>query len=141
MTQILRQQDTLGLNADQADSIATLNRRYTISVDSIWLPVGKTLAAMPNKYDDGEAYEQYIRAREATADLMMRYAPLVKRILTSSQRRKLPPTVMNYLDKRYLMAIRSGTALYIGTGGGVGIGLPAGVAPPPPEGFVIIRGG
>jgi hypothetical protein len=144
MTQILRQQDTLKLSADQADSIATLNRRYTISVDSIWLPVGKSLAAMPNEYDDGEAYEQYIRAREATADLMMRYAPLVKGILTPSQRRKLPPTVMNYLDKRYLMAIRSGTAMYIGSGGGApgGIGLPAGaIGVPAAEGMVIIRGG
>jgi hypothetical protein len=137
MTQILRQQDTLRLTADQADSIATLNRRYTISIDSIWLPVTRELAAMPERYDDGRAYERYIRAREATADLMMQYAPVVKRILTPSQRRKLPPQILNFLDTRYLMAIRSGTAMYIGGGGG-GIG---GIAPPPPEGFAVVRGG
>ena len=144
MTQILRQQDTLRLSADQADSIATLNRRYTISVDSIWLPVSKALSAMPARYDDGQAYERYIRAREATADLMMKYAPLVKGILTPSQRRKLPPAVMNFLDTRYLMAIRSGTAMYIGSGGGAGggIALPAGaIGVPAAEGMVIIRGG
>ena len=136
MTQILRQQDTLQLTADQADSIATLNRRYTISVDSIWLPVGKMLAAMPDKYNADEAYDPFIRAREANADLMMQYAPLVKAILTPSQRRKLPPSVMNYLDKRYLQAIRSGTAIYI-SGGGAG-------GPPPgaivtPESITIFR--
>jgi hypothetical protein len=136
MTQILRQQDTLQLTAEQADSIATLNRRYTISIDSIWLPVGKNLAAMPDRYDPDEAYEQYIRAREATADLMMKYAPLVKGILGPSQRRKLPPTVTNYLDKRYLLAIRSGTAIYIASGGGPA--APSG-APLPPEGFTVIR--
>jgi hypothetical protein len=129
MAQILRQQDTLRLTAEQADSIATLNRRYTISVDSIWLPVTRELAAMPEKYNDGQAYERYIRAREATADLMMKYAPVVKRILTPSQRRKIPPQIMNYLDTRYLTAIRSGTAMYIG-GGGFGPPVGAGVAGP-----------
>jgi hypothetical protein len=143
MSQILRQQDTLRLTAEQADSIATMNRRYTISIDSIWLPVSRALAAMPDKYDSDEAYDQYIRAREATADLMMKYAPVVKRILTPSQRRKLPPLIMSFLDKRYLMAIRSGTAMYIGSGGGPsGIGLPAGaIGVPAAEGMVIIRGG
>ena len=140
MAQILRQQDTLKLTADQADSIATINRRYTIAIDSIWLPVSKELAGMPNRYDPDEAYGRYIRAREATADLMMKYAPIVKRILTPSQRRKLPPQIMNFLDKRYLMAIRSGTAMYIGSGGaGGGVAVPAsgiGIA----DG-VFIRGG
>jgi hypothetical protein len=138
MAQILRQQDTLRLTAEQADSIATINRRYTIAIDSIWLPVSKALAAMPDRYDSDEAYGQYIRAREATADLMMKYAPVVKRLLTASQRRKLPPQIMNFLDKRYLMAIRSGTAMYIGSGGGAG-GVPAGV--PVADGITIIRGG
>ena len=127
MLQILRQQDTLGLTAAQADSIATLNRRYTISADSIWLPVSKALAAMPDRFNDDEAYAPYIRAREATADLMMRYAPLVKGLLTSSQKRKLPPNLLNSLDVRYLMAIRSGTAIYISGGSG---------APAPPLGAV-----
>jgi hypothetical protein len=136
MSQILRQQDTLQLTAVQADSIATLNRRFTISVDSIWLPVSKALAEMPTKYDDDEAYGGWIRAREATADLMIRYAPLVKGILTPSQKRKLPPQLMNYLDKRYLTAIRSGTAIYIGGGGGSGV--PIGV-PVAAEGISIIR--
>src|SRR5258705_13585573 len=39
MAQILRSMDTLGLSGKQADSIASLNRRYTIKLDSIWTPV------------------------------------------------------------------------------------------------------
>jgi hypothetical protein len=119
MATILRQQDSLRLTAEQADSIATLNRRYTIATDSIWAPVAKAYAALPNEFDAGEAYEQYMRARHATVDLMMRYAPMVKGLLTSAQRRKLPPAFQNYLDTRYLLAVRSGTGMYIG-GGGIG---------------------
>src|SRR5436305_10629590 len=57
MAQMLRQMDTLGLSGPQADSIATLNRRYTIRLDSIWAPVAKFLANLPEKYVQGEAYE------------------------------------------------------------------------------------
>ena len=126
MAQILRQQDTLGLTAEQADSIATLNRRYTIAADSIWLPVSRALTAMPDRFNDDEAYAPFIRAREANADLMMRYAPLVRGLLTPSQRRKLPPQILNYLDVRYLTAIRSGTAMYFGGSGGGSIPIMSG---------------
>ena len=68
MAQILRQADSLGLNGDQADSIAILNRAYTLTLDSIWTPVAKRLAALPGEYDQGDAYREYQRAREATVD-------------------------------------------------------------------------
>ena len=41
MAQILRSMDTLGLSGMQADSIASMNRRYTIKLDSIWTPGGE----------------------------------------------------------------------------------------------------
>jgi hypothetical protein len=116
MAQILRQQDSLQLTANQADSIASLNRWYSIRVDSIWSPVAKFLGELPDNYDEGEAYERYIVARRASVDLLAKLAPTVKGILTAEQMRKLPPVVSGYLDPRYLASIRSGTNSY--TGGG-----------------------
>ena len=111
---ILRQQDSLKLTAKQADSIASINRWYTIRNDSIWAPVAKYLGALPNRYDEGEAYDRYIAARHATVDLLMKIGPDVKGLLTAEQRRKLPPFVASYLEPRYLASIRSGTATFVG---------------------------
>jgi hypothetical protein len=119
MAQLLRSMDTLGLVGWQADSIATLNRRYTIRLDSIWSPVTRYLAALPEHYDQGEAYERYTTARKATVDMLIDYAPAINRVLTSEQKRKLPALVASYLDTRYLSGIRSGT---VGGGGGGAFG-------------------
>ncbi|HEV7991523.1 MAG TPA: TonB-dependent receptor [Gemmatimonadaceae bacterium] len=119
MAQMLRQMDTLGLSGFQADSIATMNRRYTIRLDSIWSPVAKYLADLPEHYDQGEAYERYTRARKATVDMLIAYAPTINHLLTADQKRKLPALVASYLDTRYLAGIRSGTT---GAGGGGAFG-------------------
>jgi hypothetical protein len=115
LSTILRQADTLELTGPQADSIATMNRRYVISLDSIWSPVAKYLAALPNNYNKDEAYSRYQRAREASVDMLIKVVPDIKRLLTPEQRRKLPAFIASYLDTRYLASIRSGTA-----GGGNG---------------------
>ncbi|MFL5602608.1 MAG: hypothetical protein ACJ77R_04225, partial [Gemmatimonadaceae bacterium] len=107
---ILRQADTLELTGAQADSIATMNRRYVISLDSVWSPVAKYLAALPDKYNKDEAYSRYQHAREASVDMLIRLVPQIKRVLTAEQRRKLPAFISSYLDTRYLASIRSGTA-------------------------------
>jgi hypothetical protein len=109
MVSLLREADTLHFTATQADSIATLNRAYTMKIDSIWDPVTKALAALPDKYDHDAAYARYITAREATVDLLIRIAPELEHLLTPEQRRRLPPTIASYLDPRYLASIRSGT--------------------------------
>jgi len=119
MAQILRSMDTLGLSGMQADSIASMNRRYTIKLDSIWSPVVKYLAELPERYDQGEAYEHYTRARKATIDLLVAAAPTINQLLTADQRRLLPALVASYLDTRYLAGIRSGT---VGGGGGGAFG-------------------
>jgi hypothetical protein len=117
MAQLLRQSDTLELTGPQADSLATMNRAYTIRLDSIWSGVARYLAGMPDEYDQGEAYGRYKRAREASVDLLIALAPRIDELLTPEQRRKLPPLVASHLDRRYLAGIRSGT---VGnTGGGV----------------------
>jgi hypothetical protein len=110
MATILRQSDTLELTSVQADSLATLNRRYVVQLDSIWTPVTKYLAELPDTYDHGAAYARYKRAREASVDLLLALAPEIKGLLTAEQRRKLPAFIASYLDTRYLSSIRSGTA-------------------------------
>jgi hypothetical protein len=111
---ILRQSDTLRLTQKQADSLATLNRWYSIRVDSIWTPLAKYFAGLPDKYDEGEVYARYITARQTTIDILIKLGPEMKRLMTAEQVRKLPPFIASYLDVRYLASIRSGTA---GAGG------------------------
>jgi hypothetical protein len=110
MVQILRQADTLELTPEQADSIAILNRQYTIKLDSIWTPVIKYLAALPEKYSQDEAYDRYRTAREASVDAMIRLAPMIRGVLKPDQYRKLPTFVTPWLDSRFLASVRSGTA-------------------------------
>jgi hypothetical protein len=117
MAPILRQQDSLKLTSVQADSIAVINRSYTIKAEQIWGPVVKEFAALPDNYDRDAVYDRYIKARKATIDLMISIAPAVKGLLTSEQWRKLPPFVASNLDPRYLASIRNGTAMFTGSGG------------------------
>jgi hypothetical protein len=114
MQQILRQADTLQLTTVQADSIASLNRYYTVRLDSLWTPVAKYLSDLPETYDQGAAYDRYKVARQASVDLLIKLSPDIKSLLTPAQTRMMPAFVMSYLDKRFLSAIRSGTA---GAGG------------------------
>lgn len=116
LTTILRQQDTLQLTAAQADSIAVMNRRYTYRSDSIWAPVGRHLGTVGSEYDADDAYDRWVRARRAQVDMLIRMAPAVNSLLTPAQRRKLPASVVNFLDTRYLRSIRSGTNTFVGGG-------------------------
>ncbi|HEX8725533.1 MAG TPA: carboxypeptidase-like regulatory domain-containing protein [Gemmatimonadaceae bacterium] len=121
---ILRQQDTLELTPPQADSVATLNRWYIVHLDSIWTPITAYFGALPDHYDEGEAYDRYRRGREASVDLLIKLSSDIKGLLSAEQRRKLPDIVASYLDPRYLSAIRSGTAGVGNSGFGPGAGTP-----------------
>jgi hypothetical protein len=114
---ILRQQDSLHLTSVQADSLATLNRLYTIKNDAIWAPLAKYFADLPDGYDRDLAYDKYMSARKATIDLLTQLGPNIKCLLTAEQRRKLPTFISSYLDPRYLASIRSGTAGFTGNAG------------------------
>jgi hypothetical protein len=123
---ILAQSDSLHLAGPQADSLATLNWWYVTRLDAIWGPVIRHYVALPDRYDHGDTYDRYRKAREASVDLLVAAAPAIKSLLTASQRRKLPDLIAAYLDPRYLAAVRSGTS---GTPGGVfapGSGVPFG---------------
>ena len=114
MAAILRQQDSLKLTSVQADSIAAMNRFYSIRNDAIWSPVAKYLADLPNDYDQSSAFDHYMQARKASVDLLMKIVPTVKDLLTADQKRKLPAFVLQYLEPRYLASIRAGTATFTG---------------------------
>lgn len=109
MAVILRSSDSLRLTGKQADSIAMLNRWYLIRLDSIWSPVVRTYAALPDRYSQGAAYARYVHAREASVDLLIRLAPAIDGVLTPAQHRKLPPLTAAHLDRCYLAAVRVGT--------------------------------
>ncbi len=113
--QMLRQQDSLGLSNDVADSIAILNKTYGKVIDSIWTPVAKYLAGLPDKYDLDEAYDRVSKAQNASLDQMAIYGPAAKKLLTDEQIRKLPPFIALFLDNQAIRQVRPGRA-----GGGRG---------------------
>lgn len=116
MPQLLFQQDSLQLTSVQADSIASMNRRYTYRVDSLWSQTARWFAALPNDYDSGEVWQRYMDARRVQIDMMAKVGPLLSGLLTSAQKRKVPSSLLLYMDPRYLASIRSGTGLYVGAG-------------------------
>ena len=112
---MLRQQDSLGLSNDVADSIAILNKTYGKVIDSIWTPVAKYLASLPEKYDLDEAYDRVRTAENKSLDQMAIYGPAAKQLLTPEQVRKLPPFIALFLDNQAIRQVRPGRA-----GGGRG---------------------
>lgn len=122
MQQILQQADTLKLTRQQADSLATLNRLYVLKQDSVWTPVARFLADLPDKFNHDDAYGRYRQARETTVDLLIRIAPGIKTLLTPEQLRILPTSLVTFIDKRNLQGIRSGTQGDNRFGGGMGMG-------------------
>ena len=133
MGAILRQQDSLRLTSTQADSIASMNRRYAYRSDSVWAPVSRYFAGLPANYQEDEAYDRYLAARRAQVDLLATIGPSVRDLLTPEQRRKLPLSVLYSLDTRYLSSIRNGSGIYVSGGqfgtplGLGGVGIPPGI--------------
>ena len=113
--QILRQSDSLNLSDNVADSIAILNKSYGKVIDSIWTPVAKYLAGLPDKFNVDEAYDRVRAAQNLAVDQMAIYGPAAKSLLTDDQIRKLPPFIALFLDNQALRQIRPGRA-----GGGRG---------------------
>lgn len=138
MAQILRQSDALRLTGPQADSIATMNRMFTIRQSQVWAPVVKEFARLDDRYDRDIAYGQYKRAREASIDLLRTLAPGIHGLLTPAQRRMLPAIVASHLDLRYLASIRSGTLGGADFGGFMGGGMGGGMSIPQGGGATII---
>jgi hypothetical protein len=130
MATILRQQDSLQLTAVQADSIASMNRRYLYRSDSLWAPVARYLAGLPQTYQEDEAWSRYLTARRTQLDMLAGVVPLVNDLLTKEQKRKLPQLVIQVLDPVYLASIRNGSGMYVGASGlgGPGVFVSAGAS-------------
>ncbi|HEV8446377.1 MAG TPA: TonB-dependent receptor [Gemmatimonadaceae bacterium] len=114
MGTIIRQQDSLHLTVVQADSLAAMNRRYTYRCDSLWAPIARYFVQLPERYDEGEAYDRYLRTRRAQIDMLSQLAPTIRALLTPEQLRKVPQLTLNTLDPLYLASVRDGTSLYVG---------------------------
>ncbi len=119
MAQILQQSDTLRLTRKQADSLATLNRWYVLKSDSVWAPIAREFAALPDRFNHDLEFNKYRKGREQSVDMLLRIVPEIKSLLSAEQYRNLPPQLAAFMDARSLRAIRSGTA---GGGGGGGMG-------------------
>jgi hypothetical protein len=113
MSVIIRQQDSLHLTVVQADSLAAMNRRYNYRCDSLWAPVSRYFANLPERYDEGEAFSRFITARRAQIDMLAGLSPTIRALLTPDQLRKLPQLTLNSLDPLYLASVRNGTSLYV----------------------------
>jgi hypothetical protein len=110
MSLILQQADSLKLTRVQADSLASLSRKFAVFADSIWTPASRYFAQLPDGYSHGDAYDRYVTAREKTVDYLLTLVPYAKSVLTSSQRRRLPLQLANFLDERVLRFLRSSSA-------------------------------
>lgn len=103
MIMLLREADSLGLSAAQADSIATLNRRYVMRLSGIWSPVSSYLLAHPNARDE-YAVRIGTEAQRETAAALADMLPGIENVLTPEQRSRVSPRTAAYLDPRSLDA-------------------------------------
>jgi hypothetical protein len=110
MARMLQTAEQLHLTRKQADSLATMSRRYTRLVDSLWTPAAKELAAMPKNYDRTAAQARLIAAREKAIGYLIVAAPTARDMLTKGQLRVLSSFIANMLEPRYLELLRNGMA-------------------------------
>lgn len=110
MSMLLQNMEELHLDRRQADSLATMSRRFTKLVDSVWTPAAKYMAALPKDYDHTEARRRLIAAREIAVGYLLEAAPNAKKMLTKGQLRMLPPYIANIIEPRYLELLKSGQA-------------------------------
>jgi hypothetical protein len=101
---LLRNADSLKLTGVQADSIATLNRRYMMRLNQIWSPVSafyvsRTDATGPLSPPPGD--DPTRATIQALADIVRD----VNALLTPEQRSSVAPNIGAYLDARSLPAL------------------------------------
>lgn len=107
MSMLLTISDSLKLSRAQADSLAQLNRAFITFAESLWVPVGRSLAALPAQYSTVDAFAQYSAARARSFDYLITLTPNVIALLTQEQRRKVPAQISNFLDERVLRFLRT----------------------------------
>lgn len=108
MARLLQVGERIHLTRVQADSLATMSRRYTRIVDSVWTPAAKHLAALPKDYDRADAQHRLVVAREIAVGYLIDAVPNVRRMLTKGQLRVLDANILQLLEPRYLELLKSG---------------------------------
>jgi hypothetical protein len=108
MARMLQAGEQMHLTRMQADSLATMSRRFTRIVDSLWTPAAKYLAALPKDYDRRSAQARLIEARELAVGYLIEVAPGIRNMLTKGQRRVLPSYIATMLEPRYLELMQKG---------------------------------
>ncbi|MEP6834636.1 MAG: carboxypeptidase-like regulatory domain-containing protein [Gemmatimonas sp.] len=108
MARMLETREQLHLTRLQSDSIATMSRRFTRLVDSVWAPAAKYLAALPKGYDRSKAQARLVQAREIAVGYLIQVAPHIKRMLTKGQTKVLSSSIASMLEPRYLELLKSG---------------------------------
>jgi hypothetical protein len=116
--QLLQQADTLKLTDDQADSIAMLNRAFSRYSDSVWTPVAKYLAALPNDYDADEAWDRVKAGWNQVIERLVVLGPAAKALMTKDQITRLPAFLALSLDEAAIRALKPGNANARGRLGG-----------------------
>jgi hypothetical protein len=106
MIMLLREADSLGLSGAQADSIATLNRRYMVRLSAIWSPVSAYLLSHSNEHD-AHAASVGIEAEQETTAALLELLPQLDGVLTPEQRAKVSPHAATYLDRHTIEAAAS----------------------------------
>lgn len=108
MARLLQVGERIHLSRRQADSLATLSRRYTRLVDSVWTPAAKALAALPAHYDQREARARLTAARAVAITYLIEVVPDVRKLLTKGQLRVMDNNLLQMLEPRYLELLRAG---------------------------------
>jgi hypothetical protein len=101
---LLQEAERLGLNDEQADSIASVNRRYAIASEAIWTPVVRYLATLPIDYNIDEAALRVSRAYTAVIDVLIRNVAIADAMLTDDQRAQLSANTLRLLNPTCLRA-------------------------------------
>lgn len=108
MSRLLQVGERIQLSRRQADSLATMSRRFTRLVDSAWTPAAKHLAALPKDYDRVDAERRLVAARMVIVDYLILAVPNVRKLLTKGQLRVLDSYILQQLEPRYLELLKSG---------------------------------
>ena len=87
MSRMLQVGEQLHLTRVQADSLATMSRRFTRLVDSLWTPAAKYMATLPKDYDRSATQVRLVQAREVAVGYLITVGPHIRGMLTKGQRR------------------------------------------------------
>jgi hypothetical protein len=90
-----------------------MNRRYLYRTDSLWTPVARYFASLPEVFSEARR-STAISVRVTRRWTCSSHRADHPRSAHAEQRRKVPAQVLNALDPRYLISIRNGTGLYVG---------------------------